>query len=265
MSVISIKMLSSSDHKSEFLSDDKILYSYRLGPKPQNKNKKNNLKEIIVIFDSDEELPEVDTLLSRISKKRKIISIPRLSVKIPASNDDYSFIYNNKTYQLKKCEIEKKIKCFKKRFKTKKFSNMLSDLFKNFKEKSFFIAFQKRKIRERKNLNVLYERINDFIPGYYGNKGYKIIYEHNLSFGIDNIEFNRDKYDLINEVLIPEISVYLIMNDLSVDYELAIKIRKHSAEYGSTYFTDDEDKTYGSSKFDAFMESYKIKTPINID
>ena len=55
------------------------------------------------------------------------------------------------------------------------------------------------------------------------------------------------------------------MNDLSVDYELAIKIREHSAEYGSTYFTSDEDKIYGSSKFDTFMESYKIKIPINID
>ncbi|CAG8785447.1 11190_t:CDS:2, partial [Cetraspora pellucida] len=70
-------MSSSSDHESELPSEDEILYSYRL------------------------ELPEVNTLLSRISKKRKITSIPRPSVKTPASNDDYSFIYNNKTYQLK--------------------------------------------------------------------------------------------------------------------------------------------------------------------
>src|ERR1043165_8456322 len=90
MFIISIKMSSSSDNESELPSEDEILYSYRFGPKPQNKNKKNNLKEIIVIFDSDEELPEVDTLLSRISKKRKITSISRPSVKTPASNDNYS-------------------------------------------------------------------------------------------------------------------------------------------------------------------------------
>ncbi|CAG8791588.1 14760_t:CDS:1, partial [Cetraspora pellucida] len=94
-------MSSLSDNKSELSSEDEILYSYGLGPKPQNKNEKNDLKEIIVISDSDKELPEVDTLLSRISKKQKIKSIPRPSVKTLASNDDYSFIYDNKTYQLK--------------------------------------------------------------------------------------------------------------------------------------------------------------------
>jgi len=114
ISVISIKIASLSNNESELPSEDEILYSYGLGQKPQNKNKKNNLKEIIVISDSDEELPEVDTVLLRISKKRKITSIPRQSVKTPASNDNYSFIYNNKTYQLKKYEIEKKIKCFKR-------------------------------------------------------------------------------------------------------------------------------------------------------
>ncbi|CAG8760483.1 2930_t:CDS:1, partial [Cetraspora pellucida] len=41
---------------------------------------------------------------------------------------------------------------------------------------------------------------------YYENKSYEIIYKHILSFGIDIIEFNEDKYDLINEVLISEIS-----------------------------------------------------------
>ncbi|CAG8742231.1 6708_t:CDS:1, partial [Cetraspora pellucida] len=44
-------MSSSSDHESELPSEDEILYSYGLGQKPQNKNKKNNLKEIIVISD----------------------------------------------------------------------------------------------------------------------------------------------------------------------------------------------------------------------
>ncbi|CAG8725721.1 7934_t:CDS:1, partial [Cetraspora pellucida] len=101
-------------NESELPSEDEILYSYELGQNPQIKNKKNNLKEIIMIFDSDKELPEVDTLLLKISKKRKITSISRTFVKTPACNDDYSFIYDNKTYQLKKYEIEKKIKYFKR-------------------------------------------------------------------------------------------------------------------------------------------------------
>ncbi|CAG8684368.1 6810_t:CDS:1, partial [Cetraspora pellucida] len=53
-----------SDNESELSSKDEILYSYRLGSKPQIRNKKNNLKEIIIISNSDKELPEVDTLLS---------------------------------------------------------------------------------------------------------------------------------------------------------------------------------------------------------
>jgi hypothetical protein len=142
---------------------------------------------------------------------------------------------------------------------------MINKLVKNFKENSFFKELQKMERANRKNLLFVYNRFYDFFPGYYGYQGYEIIFEHILDYYIDSIEYDRDKCDLINEVFLPEIGIFLIMEDFKVDHDLANEIRKDSAEYGFENFYGRKDKSYSTKKIDLFMESFKDETPIIID
>ncbi|CAG8717711.1 17645_t:CDS:2, partial [Cetraspora pellucida] len=95
---------------------------------------------------------------------------------------------------------------------------------------------QKMERAERKNLMFVYNRFYQFFPGYYRYQGYEIIFEHILNHYVNSIEYDRDKCDLINEVFISEIGIFLIMEDFKVDHDLANEIRINSAEYGFENF-----------------------------
>lgn len=251
--------MSLSSDSDNLPSEDKVLYSNELGPKPQEK------KKIIIISDSEDELPDVNTVLSRISVIKKQFLTSTKITKPRECFDNYVFVNHKQEFLLRKDEIETKLQTLKTRLRQTDFVNKINQLAKTFHKSYFFNEFKQRKICERKDISRLQKRVCDFNPGYYGYIGYEIIYKYILKFGINTIVFNGDKCDLINEVLIPEIGVYLIMEDLNVDYNLGIKIRKHSAKYGSIHFVKKEDKTYGSIEFDTFMETYSHEIPIIID
>ena len=253
-----------SDSDSDLPSENYVLDSL-INLKSQKKIKNSIKQEIIVISSDEEELPSVETLLANISKKRKIISISKDSEESQTSNDDYIFSHENKEYRIKNYEIQEKLKRFKKQFKTKPFLNMINELVKNFKENVFFKELQNMKRAKRKNLLFIYNRFYDFFPGYYGYQGYEMIFEHILDYYVDSIEYDRDKCDLINEVFLPEIGTFLIMEDFKVDHDLANEIRKDSAKYGFENFYGEKDKSYSTEKIDLFMESFKDEIPINID
>jgi hypothetical protein len=257
-------MSSVSDSDSDLPSENYVLNSLN-NFKSQRKIENPIKQEIIVISSDEEELPSVETLLANISKKRKIISISKDLEQSQTSNNDYIFSHENKEYRIKKCEIQENLKRFKKRFKTKKFLNMINELVKNFKKNIFFKELQKMERAKRKNLLFVYNRFYDFFPGYYGYQGYEIIFEHILDYYIDSIEYDRDKCDLINEVFLPEIGIFLIMEDFKVDHDLANEIRKDSAEYGFENFYGIKDMSYSTRKIDLFIESFKDKIPIIID
>ncbi|CAG8854947.1 1464_t:CDS:1, partial [Gigaspora margarita] len=74
-------------------------------------------------------------------------------------------------------------------------------------------------------------------PGYYGMKGYMIIYEHlmkNTERKLKDIKFIK-----FIEVIIPELGIRFIIEDLGVDYDTAITIMCESVKYGNKYFFRD--------------------------
>ncbi|CAG8817905.1 9555_t:CDS:2, partial [Racocetra persica] len=162
------------DYDSDLLSKQTALMSCGLNTEVKRKRNDEFKREIIIISESnsDDELPEVETLLLNIFKKQKLLD-KKTEKKPVTKNDEFIFITNDKN---------------------------------------------------------------------------KIIIENTL------ILLEIDRNNFISEVIISEMSVQLIMEDLNVDYELGIEIRKFSSEYGSVHFISNEDLSYSSVEINAFMD-----------
>ncbi|CAG8815628.1 29571_t:CDS:1, partial [Racocetra persica] len=223
------------------------------------KRKRNDefKREIIIISESDseDELPEVETLLSNIFKKQKLPD-KKTEKKPVTKNDEFIFITNDKKYILTKEEIQAKIDRLRKRLNLKKNKTKVINLLKNFDGTYFYKGFMGQTHFAKNNPLCLVDRVNDFVSGYYGFLGYRILFDFISKIITENTlmlsEIDRDNF--ISEVIIPEMSVQLIMEDLNVDYELGIEIRESSSEYGSVHFIGSEDLSYSSVGMDAFMD-----------
>ena len=134
----------------------------------------------------------------------------------------------------------------------------INSIIKNFRSTSFFTEFKKRTMGEKSNPNILMTRINDLIPGYYGCKGYEIIYKHLIEMVLEAtpLAYEGNRNSLINEVIIPEIAIYLIAKDLKVDHDLGLRILRHSIGYGSRNSISRSDATFGTKKLDRFMQTF---------
>ncbi|CAG8668340.1 12144_t:CDS:2, partial [Dentiscutata heterogama] len=85
--------------------------------------------------------------------------------------------------------------------------------------------------------------IDRLVPGYYGMKGYMLMYEHlmkNTAVWELNLGTDMNKQEFMREVIIPELGVMFIMTDFEIyDYDTAIIITRKSVEYGNKNFFED--------------------------
>ncbi|CAG8715758.1 19948_t:CDS:2 [Dentiscutata erythropus] len=249
----------------EFPSESELLRSHVIHLSTNEKNKKRKS-----VAESDNDLSDVEKLISRIpissqsiEHKKKKIFVEKESKK--SKNDDgFVFKDGKKKYILTSKQIQQKIKNLKRRLNGRDTSEAIKSIIKNFRSTDSFTNFKKRTMGEKSNPKILVTRINDLIPGYYGCKGYEIIYKHLIETVLEDTplvyEGNKgNRNSLINEVIIPEIAIYLIAKDLKVDHDLGLRILKCSIGYGSHNSISRSDATFGTKKLDRIIQIHDYK------
>ncbi|CAG8819092.1 12141_t:CDS:2, partial [Gigaspora margarita] len=139
------------------------------------------------------------------------------------NNDNFTYIINNDHFlRISKKTIQSKLEGIVKRLESKKAIRYIAKICKH--KESF--------------------------PGYYGMKGYTLMYEHlmkNTAVWKPNLGTDiKNKQEFMREVIIPELGVMFIKTDLKVsDYDTTIIITRKSIEYGNQNF-------FGDSNDDCF-------------
>ncbi|CAG8495283.1 13427_t:CDS:2 [Gigaspora rosea] len=128
---------------------------------PSLKTKSNNSKpKIIDISDSDEdELPSLETDDTTAANNNK---------------DDFTYTINDRFLRISKKTIRSKLKCMVRRLKSKKVIRYIVEICKHkerYKYYNDFKSLSKRHLRDPLTIDRL-------VPGYYGMKGYTLMYEH---------------------------------------------------------------------------------------
>ncbi|CAG8688705.1 19443_t:CDS:2, partial [Gigaspora margarita] len=231
-------------------SDDDELPSL----KTKSTRSKNSTPKIIDISDSDEdELPSLETVLKNIIKftgYKKINNIEFIEIQddtTAANNnkDDFTYTINDVRFlRISKRTIRSKLKGMVKRLKSKKAIRYITEICKHkerYKYYNDFKSLSKRHLQDPLAIDRL-------VPGYYGMKGYTLMYEHlmkNTAVWEPNLGTDINKQEFMREVIIPELGVMFIMTDLKVnDYDTAVIITREIAFWIFDYFKNG----YGSDK-----------------
>ncbi|CAG8730215.1 21207_t:CDS:1, partial [Gigaspora margarita] len=203
-------------------SKDKILYK-----KVRTQINMNSESTIILDLDEENKLPSLETALLNITKftgsKKINIELQNDTIAANSNNDDFIYTINNRSLRISKKKIRSKLKSMVQKLKTKK---VLEDIAKicEYKERcKYYNDFKSLSKWQLYSPLAIFQRINHLVPGYYGMKGYMIMYEHlmkNTEWKLKDIKFIK----FIEEVIIPELGVRFIIEDLGVDYDTAVTI-----------------------------------------
>ncbi|CAG8803225.1 40386_t:CDS:1 [Gigaspora margarita] len=232
--------------ENKILSENKTLF-IKKKLKPQIQPEYIN-SEIIVIFDSDDdnELPSLKTVLKKITKftrYKKIDNVELIEIQddtmvVNNNNDDFTYIINNDHFlRISKKTIQSKLEGMVKRLKSKKAIRYIAKICKHKESCKYYTDFKSLSRRQLQDPLA----IDRLVPGYYGMKGYMLMYEHlmkNTTVWEPNLgTVIKNKQEFMREVIIPELGVMFIMTDLKVsDYDTAIIIMRKSVEYSNQNF-----------------------------
>ncbi|CAG8664538.1 42499_t:CDS:2 [Gigaspora margarita] len=178
------------DNESDFLSENNTLFNGKKR-KTQTKPEFNINSEIIVISDSDnnddlddgDELPSPETALKNITKfirYKQINNVELIEIKDDTTaannnNDDFTYIINNDHFlRISKKTIQSKLKGMVKRLKSKKAIKYIAKICKHKESYKYYNDFKSLSRRQLQDPLA----IDRLVPGYYGMKGYMLMYEH---------------------------------------------------------------------------------------
>ncbi|CAG8484600.1 17765_t:CDS:2 [Gigaspora margarita] len=206
--------------------------------KTKSTKSNNSSPKIINISDSDDlddedELPSLETVLKNITEftgYKKINNVEFIEIQDNATvannnNDDFTYTINNDHFlRISKKTIQSKLKGMVKKLKSKRAISYIAKICKHkesYKYYNDFKSLSKRQLQDPLTIDRL-------VPGYYGMKGFTLMYEHlmkNTAVWEPNLGTNINKEEFMREVIIPELGVMFIMTDLKVhDYNTAVKI-----------------------------------------
>ncbi|CAG8695662.1 1149_t:CDS:1, partial [Racocetra fulgida] len=215
--------------------------------------------EIILIPDSDDddELPPLKTVLenipnfsnNKINKKydAEFIEIHDDTTAANNNNGDFTYTINkDRSLNISKKEIRAKLKNLVRRLKTKEVTKHIIDICEYKEKYEYYNNFKSLSELQLHHPLAIMHRSNNFVPRYYVIKGFTIMYEHlMLNPTVWKPKVGDINKKFMEEVIIPELGVWFIMEDLGVnDYDTAIKITRESVEYGSEHFFGDDNDKY---------------------
>ncbi|KAF0538761.1 hypothetical protein F8M41_007529 [Gigaspora margarita] len=225
-----------------------IPFQYKFNLEFYTRGSKNST--IIDISDSDEdELPSLETVLKNISKftgykksnNIEFIEIQDDTTAANYNNDDFTYTNNDVRFlRIIKKTIRSKLKGMVQRLKSKKAIRYIAEICKHKERYKYYNDFKSLSKWHLRDLLA----IDRLVPGYYGMKGYTLMYEHlmkNTAEWEPNLEKDINKQEFMQEVIIPELGVMFIMTDLKVNnYETAVIITHKSVEYSNQNFFGDK-------------------------
>ncbi|CAG8535784.1 45559_t:CDS:1, partial [Gigaspora margarita] len=237
---------------NEILSENKTLFikkKLKLQTQPEYIN-----SEIIVISDSDndDELPSLETVLKNITKFTRYKKIDNVEIQDDTmvannNNDDFTYIINKDHFlRISKKTIQSKLEGMVKRLEFKKAIRYIAKICKHKESCKYYNDFKSLSRRQLQDPLA----IDRLVPGYYGMKGYTLMYEHlmkNTAVWEPNLGTDiKNKQEFMREVIISELGVMFIKTDLKVsDYDTTIIITYKSVEYSNQNF-------FGDSNDDCF-------------